>query len=187
MNTRSGEALARYARACIGERLGGPVAVRPRLEGGDQPGATFVTLHRGPELHGCIGSLEPRRPLVEDVRENALAAAFRDPRNGRLSLEDLPELEVEVSVLSALSPIPFGSEAEAAAALRPFEDGVVLRWGRFRGTFLPQVWEALPQPAAFLCQLKRKAGLSSSFWSDDVVLERYGVEKFKDPATLATS
>jgi AmmeMemoRadiSam system protein A len=181
-----GQTLARYARGCIAAELTG--AARPTSPSGafaETPGAAFVTLQRGEHFHGCIGSLVAWRPLVEDVARNARAAAFEDPRAGRLDAAGLDALDVEVSVLSVSEAIPFTDEASAQAALRPGVDGVVLQWGGHRGTFLPQVWESLPSPDLFLNQLKRKAGLRTDFWAPDVRLERYTVQKFIDPALEA--
>jgi AmmeMemoRadiSam system protein A len=144
-----------------------------------EPGATFVTLKLDGDLRGCIGSLEPRRPLGIDVAANARAAAYLDPRFPPVSRAERRRLEVEVSLLSRAEPIAAGSEAEALAALRPGIDGVVLEYGELRSTFLPQVWESLPDPAAFLGELKRKAGLPRAFWDPGIRLSRYTVEKFR--------
>lgn len=135
--------------------------------------ATFVTLTQVDELRGCVGSIEAVRPLLEDVRHNAIAAAFRDPRFSPLTAAELDGVEVEVTVLSPLEPMEFDGEDDARARLRPGVDGVVLRWGAHRATFLPQVWESLPTPEAFLSSLKRKAGLAPDFWDSGVELECY--------------
>ncbi len=174
------DALARLARARIAQELGGGPA--PETESDPfqtQPGASFVTLRwNDGRLQGCIGSLEPRRPLADDVMHNALAAAFADPRASPLALEDLSDIRVEVSVLSPLEPIDFdGTEESARAALRVGHDGVVLVFDGQRGTFLPQMWEQLPTPREFLDELKRKAHLPTDFWSRDVKLFRYAVTK----------
>ena len=145
-----------------------------------EPGAVFVTLRRDGQLRGCVGSLAAVRPLIEDVRENVVAAAFRDSRFSPVEPRELDDLEIEVTELSAPEPMTFTDEADALAQLRPGEDGVVLRWGRRRATFLPQVWESLPEPEIFLAQLKRKAGLKEEFWDDGVVLERYRARKWRE-------
>ncbi len=145
-----------------------------------EPGAVFVTLQCDGALRGCVGSLFAVRPLIEDVRKNAVAAALRDSRFSPVEPEQLDDLDVEVTELSAPEPMSFTSEADALAQLRPGEDGVVLRWGRRRATFLPQVWDSLPEPKAFLAQLKRKAGLAENFWDDDVELERYAARKWSE-------
>lgn len=177
-----GLALAHYARACIRVELGGPPAVVP--SGFEAEGACFVTLRFGETLQGCIGSIVPRRALIEDVAENARAAAFRDSRGMPLALGDIDALSVEVSILSPLTVIEFTDEESAIRALRPFEDGVVIRAGRHHGTFLPQVWESLPDPREFLTELKRKAMLPRNYWSAEVELLRYRVDKFIDPGTI---
>jgi len=177
-----GEALLKLARNAIEQRLG--VNVRPAradAPGLDAPGATFVTLTTAAGLRGCIGSLEAQRKLMDDVRENAAAAAFRDPRFPPISAAEWPEVRVEVSLLSA--PVAFScrDEADALRQLRPGEDGLILECGGRRATFLPQVWEQLPEPAEFLAQLKRKAGLPGDFWSPAVSLSRYTVRKWREP------
>lgn len=175
--------LSKLARAVLRAELGGPPAPLPSSEDLKRPGATFVSLHwRGGPLQGCIGSLEPRRSVVSDVASNVVSAALRDPRARPLSLEDVDDLDVEVSVLSSLEPIAFHDEASAIAALRPGVDGVVLEWQGHRGTFLPVVWRELSAPREFLAELKRKAGLSRQFWADDVRLSRYTTTVVDDPA-----
>jgi len=143
--------------------------------------ASFVTLKRNGELRGCIGSLAPVSSLVEDVARNAFAAAFRDPRFPPLAVAELETLEIGVSVLGPTEPVKFGSEAELLGMLRPGMDGLVLQDGRHRGTFLPAVWESLPQPADFLYHLKQKAGLPGDYWSETLEIERYTTESFSTP------
>jgi AmmeMemoRadiSam system protein A len=140
--------------------------------------ATFVTLRLDGELQGCIGSIDPRRALGDDVANNARASA-RDSRFPPLEAARRDELQVEVSVLSARSPLAVASEDEAIQALRPGIDGVVLEYGLHRATFLPQVWEELPQPITFLQHLRRKAHLPPAFWDPALRLSRYTVEKFR--------
>jgi AmmeMemoRadiSam system protein A len=147
-----------------------------------EPGATFVTLTRHGDLRGCIGSLEAHRPLAQDVRENAVAAAFRDPRFRPLTRKEFDAVRVEVSLLSPPESIEAEDEKAALAALRPHVDGVVLAYGHLRSTFLPQVWEQLPDPQEFLAYLKRKAGLPMDFWAAEVRLSRYTVSKWKEIA-----
>lgn len=174
--------LSRWARAVLGEALGGPPAPPPPA-GAARPGAAFVTLRfRDGRLQGCIGSLEPRRALFADVRGNALAAAFDDPRARPIGLADLDALDVEVSILSPLEPIEFRDEPGARAALRPGVDGVVLSAVGRRGTFLPQMWRELREPQVFLDELKQKAGLPARFWSPEVRLQRYTVDEHVDRA-----
>jgi hypothetical protein len=175
-----GEALLEVARDAIARHLGEPGVAHDARPWMRAPGASFVTLTQEGNLRGCIGSLEAHRPLVDDVRANAIAAAVRDPRFSPLRAEELARTRIEVSLLSASEPILFRNEQHALSLLRPGIDGVVLEYGHARGTFLPQVWESLPQPAEFLTQLKRKAGLPASFWHEDIKLARYTVTKWKE-------
>ena len=175
-----GATLLKLARSEIGSRLGHEV-VQPAQAGWmREPGASFVTLTRQGELRGCVGTLEAHRSLWLDVRENAVAAAFHDPRFMPLSRAEFDDVRVEVSLLSATQPIEARDEAGALSALRPNVDGVVFEYRHFRSTFLPQVWEQLPEPAEFLAHLKRKAGLPMDFWAEQVRLSRYTVTKWKE-------
>jgi AmmeMemoRadiSam system protein A len=140
--------------------------------------ASFVTLKRSGDLRGCIGSLTPVTSLVEDVAHNAFAAAFWDPRFVPLTAAELQGLEIAISVLGPTEPIAFSSEQDLLGKLRPGIDGLVLQDGRNRGTFLPAVWESLPQPADFLDHLKQKAGLPASYWSDTLEIQRYTTVSF---------
>ncbi len=175
-----GQTLLQLARAEIASKLGQEATPPAQSAWLQAPGASFVTLTRQGELRGCIGTLEAHRPLERDVRENAVAAAFHDPRFTPLSRAEFTAIRVEVSLLSPTRPIEARDEAAALAALRPHVDGVVFEYGHYRSTFLPQVWEQLPEPAAFLAQLKRKAGLPMDFWSEQVRLSRYTVSKWKE-------
>jgi AmmeMemoRadiSam system protein A len=138
--------------------------------------ASFVTLHRNKELRGCIGTLDASRPLVADVAYNAYAAAFRDPRFPRLSRDELPGLDIHISVLSAPEPLEVSSEADLIARLQPGLHGLVIQEGRRRATFLPSVWENLPETKDFLAQLKLKAGLPVDYWSPTLKTYHYTVE-----------
>ena len=140
-----------------------------------EPGASFVTLERLGALRGCTGSLEAVRPLVRDVAHNAWRSAFRDPRFPALRGGELADLEVHVSVLSPMLPLPAASESELLSGLRPGIDGLVLRDGRHTATFLPAVWETLPEPLEFLDQLRLKAGLPRGHWTETLRFERYTV------------
>ncbi|WP_338114108.1 AmmeMemoRadiSam system protein A [Thiorhodococcus mannitoliphagus] len=146
-----------------------------------QPRASFVTLEMDADLRGCIGALEAYRPLVQDVAHNAFAAAFQDPRFPPLSSAEYPRLTIKVSVLTAPEPLAFASEAELLQQLRPGADGLILKDARHRGTFLPAVWEQLPDPIDFLAHLKRKAGLPMDYWSNDLEVLRYTTESFARP------
>jgi AmmeMemoRadiSam system protein A len=144
-------------------------------------GASFVSLHRHTHLRGCVGSLEAVRPLHEDVRRNALAAAFEDSRFTPVEAHELDGLTIEVTLLGAREPIRCRSEHEALDLIRPGIDGLLLSYGRRRATFLPQVWDSLPAPAHFLAALKEKAGLERDFWHPSIVLERYTARSWSEP------
>lgn len=153
-----------------------------------EPGATFVTLRRLGDLRGCVGSIQAYRPLLDDVRNNARAAAFSDTRFPPVRRDEYPELSIEVSLLSPCEPCELGScQEEALARLRPGVDGIVLEFQGRRSTFLPQVWEQLPDPWDFLAHLKRKAGLPAAFWHPDVKLWRYTVMKWAESPVPAPS
>jgi AmmeMemoRadiSam system protein A len=177
---RQGEILLRLARAAIARRFGLMLECSDNETFLHEPGASFVTLKYEGRLRGCIGSLQAHRPLREDITHNAQAAAFRDPRFSPLSAAEYNQIALEVSLLSPLTPMRVEDEADALDQLRPGVDGVVLQHGSKRGTFLPQVWDSLPDPGQFLTELKRKAGLAAHFWSADVQLFRYGVYKWTE-------
>lgn len=176
----SGRVLLPLARAAINRAFGRSHAADDTAPWLRTPGACFVTLTQDEQLRGCIGTLEAHRPLLADVRANALAAAFHDPRFAPLAAHELEGTEVEVSLLSPMQTLHFGSEADALAQLRPGVDGVVFQYGPRRSTFLPQVWEQLPGTNDFMAQLKRKAGLPADFWHAEVRLQRYTVAKWKE-------
>jgi len=142
--------------------------------------ATFVTLKQQEQLRGCIGTLVAIRPLVEDVAQNAYAAAFSDPRFPPLSPAELESLRIEISVLSPPEPMTFSSEVDLLKQLRPGVDGLILEEDGYRGTFLPSVWESLPRPEQFLQHLKLKAGLPSDYWSGTLRVQRYTTESFSE-------
>jgi len=175
-----GLALLQRARNAIAGALARPTVEEAEHEALPLPGASFVTLTLDAQLRGCIGTLQAWRPLQDDVRANARAAAFRDPRFAPLSHEEYERVRVEVSVLAQPEPLPALDESHALSQLRPFEDGVVLALGELRATFLPQVWEQLPEPAEFMRHLKRKAGLPADYWSAQITLSRYSVSKWKE-------
>ncbi|MBI1943850.1 MAG: AmmeMemoRadiSam system protein B [Betaproteobacteria bacterium] len=143
-----------------------------------QSSASFVTLTRDGKLRGCMGSLEFARPLGEDVAANALAAAFEDPRFGKLSREEWPACSLEVSLLSAPKPIRFADESDLLAQLRAGEDGVILEHEGRRATYLPQVWQGLPDKRRFLEELAKKAELPAGTRLARCRVSRYRVRKF---------
>lgn len=176
--------LLDLARRSIFHRLESGRPWRPRPEDYPEslrrPGATFVTLKRGGALRGCIGTLEAHQPLVLDVAEHAQAAAFSDPRFPPLGAEELDDLELSISLLGEPEPMGFTDEADLIRQLRPGRDGLILQEGGHKGTFLPSVWESLPEPAQFLRELKRKAGLPPDHWSPGLKVWRYEAEYLDD-------
>lgn len=174
--------LAREALHCAVNRLPPPrldlAALSETLR---QPGASFVTLTERGELRGCIGALEPYQPLAEDVREHAAAAALEDWRFPNVAPGELPAIHIEVSRLTTPARLEYEKPEDLLKLLRPGVDGVVLRDGGRRATFLPQVWEKIPDTAAFLGQLCQKMGAPQDLWKRkklDVLL--YQVEEFHE-------
>jgi AmmeMemoRadiSam system protein B/AmmeMemoRadiSam system protein A len=175
----AGGTLLQIARGAIESRLlGAARAVEAPWLG--QAGATFVTLTRDGALRGCIGSLQAARPLGVDVAENALGAAFRDPRFSPVGAEEWPRCRVEVSLLSTPRPLRFADEADLLEQIRAGEDGLVLEADGRRATFLPQVWEGLPDKQQFLRELARKAGLPADIRLGRCKVSRYRVAKWKE-------
>jgi AmmeMemoRadiSam system protein A len=180
-DARLGDALLVRARNAIAAEFGLQPQDAPEHPALREPGATFVTLTQSGRLRGCIGSLDAWRPLDEDIRANAQSAAFRDPRFPPLMHAELERTRVEVSLLTPAEPMPVADEADAIRQMRPGIDGMIFECHGQRGTFLPQVWESLPEPRDFFTHLKQKAGFSPGFWSPDVKLYRYEVQKWKEP------
>jgi AmmeMemoRadiSam system protein A len=179
-DTSKGNTLLHLARAAIARELGFVSHDLPRADWLEQPGATFVTLTLNDSLRGCIGSLEAHRSLIDDVRHNAVAAAFDDPRFAPLGKEEFAHVRLDVSLLSQPEPIHFNSEQDALSQLHPGQDGVILEFGLHRATYLPQVWAQLPDPQTFIDHLKEKAGLPANFWSENIRLARYTVQKWHE-------
>ena len=184
LNEEEKKTLLRLARKALSNQLSDPPAKPPNLD--DMParlradGASFVTLTQNEQLRGCIGSLRAQRPLAHDVHHNALAAAFQDPRFPSLRKPELEHITIEVSVLSKPEPLQYADAHDLLQKLRPHVDGIVLKRGMHRATFLPQVWEKLPQPETFLANLCYKAGLPPDAWRQpDVEIDTYQVDKFK--------
>src|SRR2546423_3973150 len=175
----AGKTLIAIARAAIEPNLFGstPSFDAPWLR---QAGATFVTLMKDGALRGCIGSLEASRPLGTDVAKNAVAAAFRDPRFPPVMPDEWPSVRLEVSLLSPPKPMRFADEADLLAQLRPGEDGVILEAEGRRATYLPQVWESIPDKRLFMRELARKAGLGDGVRLGRCKGSRYRVTKWTE-------
>jgi len=173
--------LLTIARSSIDEALGGPPVELPREAWLDVNAATFVTIFRQGQLHGCIGNIDPVRSLGEDIKRNAVAAALHDPRATPIDRLQLAELRVEISRLSPLIPIEFDDERDALSKIRVGQDGIVIDYRGRRATFLPQVWRSFDSAASFIRELKRKAGLAADFWHPDLKLYRYSSEKWMEP------
>jgi len=184
MPSEQGKILLPIARAAISRALNVPYTADEAASWLAVHGACFVTLTQYGELRGCIGTLQAHRPLLHDVKSNAVSAALRDPRFAPLSAAELDITTVEISLLSPTQAMDFLNEADALAQLRPGVDGIVFEYGSYRSTFLPQVWEQLPLPRQFMAHLKRKAGLPDDFWAEDVKLSRYTVTKLSESEKL---
>jgi AmmeMemoRadiSam system protein B/AmmeMemoRadiSam system protein A len=175
-----GQVLLAHARHAIESLFRAPGAALPDAPFLDEPGATFVTLRIDGELRGCIGTLEAEQPLRHDVARNARNAALRDPRFEPLSERELAGLSLEVSLLSPPEPLSFTDEEDLVRKVAARRHGLLLEYGRHRSTFLPQVWEQLPDAREFLRHLKAKAGLPPDFWSEGIRVSSYAVEKWSE-------
>ena len=179
------QTLLHLAREAVELRVRGrklppldPASLTPNLRA---EGASFVTLTTGGALRGCIGALEAYQSLAADVREHAVAAALQDPRFPPVVENELNGIHIEVSRLTAPQLLEYSSSEDLLAKLRPHIDGVILKDGHRRATFLPQVWEKLPEPAAFLNNLCSKMGARQDLWRDTKLpVYVYQVEEFQE-------
>ncbi|MBM3344664.1 MAG: AmmeMemoRadiSam system protein A [Betaproteobacteria bacterium] len=178
--TEAANTLFPIARASIAGALGKTQVVDESAAWLHQHGASFITLNLDQKLRGCIGSLHAHRSLLEDVKTNARAAAFNDPRFKPLTAAEYVGIEMEISLLSALSALRFTDEASALTQLTPHVHGVIFEYGHHRSTYLPQVWTHFTDPAMFLATLKQKAGLPPNFWEPGVKLHTYTVTKLRE-------
>ena len=144
------------------------------------PAATFTTLRFEGQLRGCCGALEASRSLAADVTHSAFRAAFRDPRFDPVREHELDTIKLEVSVLSPLEPLPVSDEAELLSRLTPGSDGLVIVAEGRHATFLPTVWEVLPEPRRFLAALKAKCGLAEDYWSERLEFRRYRTTSYAE-------
>ena len=174
--------IARKALQCAGERLPLPVLDLYSLpEPLRKLGTSFVTLNLDEKLRGCIGGLEARMSLAEDVSQHAYAAALHDVRFPAVSPDEVRSIVIEVSVLSQPIPLEYQNVDELLNSLRPGIDGVIISEAEKRATFLPQVWERIPSPVEFLSMLCEKAGLHSEFWkTGKLLVKTYQVESFHE-------
>ena len=177
--------LLRLARQAI-ERVVNSQAL-PKLKMDDytpplrENGASFVTLTEDDELRGCIGALEPYQPLVQDVCEHAASAAIEDYRFQPVTPREVSRLTIEISRLTPPQPFIYTRPAELIAGLRPNIDGVIIRDGLHRATFLPQVWQKIPNPQVFLAYLCEKMGASGNLWQrKPLEVFTYQVEEFRE-------
>lgn len=177
-----GSALLRIARAAIADALDEEAGPDPAAEEDwlKEWRASFVTLMLDGQLRGCVGSLEAQRHLAADVAANARAAAFQDTRFAPLTREELARTELEVSLLSVPKRLLFDDHADLLARLRPGVDGVILEYGERRATYLPQVWESLPDPERFVASLLYKAGIPAGTDMRRCRVKRYGAIKWRE-------
>lgn len=145
-----------------------------------EDGAVFVTLNKQNQLRGCIGSIIAHRPLLEDILHNANAAAFSDPRFEALDAHELAYLHLEVSLLSKPEVLEYIDFDDLMQKVRPHKDGLILKYGSYQGTFLPQVWEQLPNPKDFLHHLSLKAGTNPSVYDNKPTIYRYEVNAIEE-------
>jgi len=146
-----------------------------------EQGSSFVTLTIQGELRGCIGALEAYQPLAEDVREHAIAAALNDPRFPSVSEKELSRIQIEVSRLTSPQELDYADADDLLKKLRPHVDGVILKHGHRRATFLPQVWEKIPDSVEFLEQLCYKMGERGNLWQEaKLQVLTYQVEEFHE-------
>ncbi len=142
---------------------------------------SFVTLHKQGALRGCIGTIVPEKPLFEDVKDNAVHAAFNDSRFRPLTGEELNDIHIEVSILTPLQTLEYDGATGLISKLRPGIDGVMIKKNGYQATFLPQVWEQLPAPQSFLGQLCLKAGLPENEWQSGTLdVQVYQVQFFEE-------
>ena len=139
-------------------------------------GASFVTLKKHHHLRGCIGTLAAHQSLVTDVLEHTVQAALSDPRFPPVTVSELSDIMIYISVLTQPEALVFHSEQDCIGQLRVGIDGVILSDKGHRGTFLPSVWEELPNPQDFFSHLKNKAGFQKNYWSETVSVQRYQVQ-----------
>ncbi len=186
ISEEEGKALVYLARKAIEEYLRDGIIIDLKdvpYENWKKKGASFVTLENRytGQLRGCIGSILPVQPLYKDVIRNAIAAATQDPRFPPVTYEELPDIRVKVSVLSFPEPLPYKDPQDLLNKIEPFKDGLILKYGNNQGTFLPDVWEELPDKVQFMSHLCLKAGLPQDCWLTlPVEIYRYRTKVFSE-------
>ena len=185
LNPQERQILLRIAREAVAHAAAGKTLPKLKLSSLpqrlQQHGAAFVTLTINDRLRGCIGALQASQPLALDVQEHAAAAASQDYRFPPVTPQEVGQLEIEISRLSPSRELDYANADDLLAKLRPSVDGVVLRRGLQRATFLPQVWEKIPDPADFLTQLCYKMGAPGNLWQrEHLQVLTYQVEEFKE-------
>jgi len=184
-----GQLLVRLARHTLMDRLGKQIpqadidSLNTALKDScfKSPCGTFVTLKINERLRGCIGNLASDTPLASGVRRNVINAAFHDPRFSPLNTSELDRVEIEISILSEPQPLKCRDGDDLINKLRPHIDGVIIRKDHSSATFLPQVWEQLPQPQDFLAHLCMKAGLQADSWQNpELEVSIYQVQYFEE-------
>jgi uncharacterized protein len=167
LTDEQGKFLLKVARLTIGKNLGGKEKIPASEDAALQrESGTFVTLKLAGQLRGCIGNLEPAGSIYDGIRRNAINAAFHDYRFSPLTSEEFEQVHIDISILSPTFPLSYRDGQDLVRQLRPGIDGIILRHGTAAATFLPQVWDQLPQPEQFLGHLCRKAGLPEKIWRD---------------------
>ena len=186
ISDEEGKALVYLARKAIEEYLRDGIIIDLKdipYENWKKKGASFVTLENKytGQLRGCIGSIIPVQPLYKDVIRNAIAAATQDPRFPPVTYEELPDIRVKVSILSFPEPLPYKDPQDLLNKIEPFKDGLILKYGNNQGTFLPDVWEELPDKIQFMSHLCLKAGLPQDCWLTlPVEIYRYRTKVFSE-------
>lgn len=146
----------------------------------DNYGASFVTLNKNGNLRGCIGSIVAHRKLIDDIYSNAVSAAFSDPRFNPITGDELSDLTIEVSILTKPQKLEYEDYLDLISKVTPHKDGVILKYGQYQGTFLPQVWEQLPDRREFLDHLSHKAGANPEIYKYNPEIYIYRVESVED-------
>ena len=185
LTDEQGKFLLNVARKTIQESLFGGREVERKDENlppvFEERRGTFVTLTMGGNLRGCIGHIIPQETLIDGIKVNAINAAFRDPRFNPVGKNEWERVKIEISILTDPKPLTYSDADDLLKKLRPGIDGVILKKGYYQSTFLPQVWDQLPQKEDFLTHLCLKAGLDGNAWRrGDLEVSTYQVQAFEE-------